>query len=363
MHEVKAQLDELEAQIMTALKAVDLGEKRHRVIELDILMGEPDFWNDQKRAQQITREASHTRTFVERWERLQKDLKELIEMFPTIDPEVDPEAVAEYRDMVEKLAKEWRSLEIQTFLSGKYDDHSAILSIHAGTGGKDAQDFAEMLMRMYLRWAEKHGLKAVILDESYGEEVGLKSATIEIDGEFTYGYLKSENGVHRLVRQSPFNAKNSRETSFVLVEVLPEISDAEEFEIKKEDLRVDTYRSSAPGGQNVQKTDSAIRITHLPTGIVVACQTERSQLQNKEHAMKVLASKLADMMEHEHANTLSDLKGGKVAMSWGNQIRSYVLHPYKMIKDHRTDYEEHNAEPVLDGEIDGFIESYLKQER
>ncbi len=363
MHEVKTHLDELETQITMALKAIDLEEKRHRVIELETLTQEPDFWNDQKRAQQVTREASHTRTFIDQWEHLQKDLKELIEMFPTIDPETDPDSAVEYKTMVEKLAKDWRVLEIQTFLSGKYDDHSAILSIHAGTGGKDAQDFAEILMRMYLRWAEKHELKATILDQSQGEEVGLKSATILIDGEFTYGYLKSENGVHRLVRQSPFNAKNSRETSFVLVEVLPEISDAEEFEIKKDDLRVDTYRSSAPGGQNVQKTDSAIRITHIPTGIVVACQTERSQLQNKEHAMKVLASKLADMMEREHAKELSDLKGGKVEVSWGNQIRSYVLHPYKMIKDHRTDYEEHNAEPVFDGEIDGFIEAYLKQEK
>ncbi len=363
MHEVKTHLDELETQITTALKAIDLVEKRHRVIELETLTQEPDFWSDQKRAQQVTREASHTRTFIDQWEHLQKDLKELIEMFPTIDPETDPDGATEYKTMVEKLAKDWRVLEIQTFLSGKYDDHSAILSIHAGTGGKDAQDFAEILMRMYLRWAEKHELKATILDQSQGEEVGLKSATILIEGEFTYGYLKSENGVHRLVRQSPFNAKNSRETSFVLVEVLPEISDAEEFEIKKDDLRVDTYRSSAPGGQNVQKTDSAIRITHIPTGIVVACQTERSQLQNKEHAMKVLASKLADMMEREHAKELSDLKGGKVEVSWGNQIRSYVLHPYKMIKDHRTDYEEHNAEPVFDGEIDGFIEAYLKQEK
>ncbi len=362
MHEVKTQLDELETQIATALKAVDLDTKRHRIIELDILMGEQEFWNDQKRAQQITREASHTRTFVEKWDRLQHDLRELQELFPTIDPETDSATADEYKTMVEKLTKDWRALEIQTFLSGKYDDHSAILSIHAGTGGKDAQDFAEILMRMYLRWAENHELKATILDQSQ-EEVGLKSATILIEGEFTYGYLKSENGVHRLVRQSPFNAKNSRETSFVLVEVLPEISDAEEFEIKKDDLRVDTYRSSAPGGQNVQKTDSAIRITHLPTGLVVACQTERSQLQNKEHAMKVLASKLADMMEREHAKELSDLKGTKVEVSWGNQIRSYVLHPYKMIKDHRTDYEEHNAEPVLNGEIDGFIEAYLKQEK
>lgn len=363
MHELKTQLDELQTQITTALKAVDLEAKRLRITELEVLMQEPDFWNDQKKAQEVTREASHARTFVERWRALQENLKELQELFPTIDPETDPQSVEEYKTMIEKLQKDWRGLEIQTFLSGKYDANSAILSIHAGTGGKDAQDFAEMLMRMYLRWAEKHEFKATILDESFAEDVGLKSATIAIDGPFVYGYLKSENGVHRLVRQSPFNAKNSRETSFVLVEILPEIVNAEEIDIKKDDLRVDTYRSSAPGGQNVQKTDSAIRITHLPTGIVVACQTERSQLQNKEHAMMVLASKLADMMEREHAKTLSDLKGGKVEVSWGNQIRSYVLHPYKMIKDHRTDHEERNVEPVLDGEIDGFIESYLKQEK
>ncbi|MFA7278404.1 MAG: peptide chain release factor 2, partial [Candidatus Gracilibacteria bacterium] len=357
MHEVKTQLDELQTQITTALKAIDLDTRRHRIIELEILMQESDFWNDQKKAQDISREASHTRTFVERWEKLQQDLKELQELFPTIDPETDPTTAQEYKAMVAKLAQDWRALEIQTFLNGKYDTNNVILSLHAGTGGKDAQDFAEMLMRMYLRWAEKHEFKATILDQSQGEEVGLKSADILIEGEFAYGYLKSENGVHRLVRQSPFNAKASRETSFVLIEVLPEISDAAQIDIKKDDLRVDTYRSSAPGGQNVQKTDSAIRITHLPTNIVVSCQTERSQLQNKETAMKILAAKLADMMERAHAKTLSDLKGGKIEMSWGNQIRSYVLHPYKMVKDHRTDYEERNVEPILDGDIDGFIEA------
>lgn len=363
MHEVKTQLDELQTQITTALKAIDLDTRRHRIIELEILMQESDFWNDQKKAQDISREASHTRTFVERWEKLQQDLKELQELFPTIDPETDPTTAQEYKAMVAKLAQDWRALEIQTFLNGKYDTNNVILSLHAGTGGKDAQDFAEMLMRMYLRWAEKHEFKATILDQSQGEEVGLKSADILIEGEFAYGYLKSENGVHRLVRQSPFNAKASRETSFVLIEVLPEISDAAQIDIKKDDLRVDTYRSSAPGGQNVQKTDSAIRITHLPTNIVVSCQTERSQLQNKETAMKILAAKLADMMERAHAKTLSDLKGGKIEMSWGNQIRSYVLHPYKMVKDHRTDYEERNVEPILDGDIDGFIEAFLKQEK
>ncbi len=363
MYEVKAQLDTLQTQISTALKAIDLDEKRQRITELEVQMQEPDFWNDQKRAQDISREASHARTFVDKWEQLQKDLRELTELAPTINEEEDPASAKELTTMVEKLQKDWRSLEIQTFFNGRYDDHSAILSIHAGTGGKDAQDFADMLMRMYLRWAERHDVKATIVDQSAGEEVGLKSATILMQGEFAYGYLKSENGVHRLVRQSPFNAKASRETSFVLIEILPEISDASEIDIKKDDLRVDTYRSSAPGGQNVQKTDSAIRITHLPTNIVVSCQTERSQLQNKETAMKILQGKLADMMEREHAKTLSDLKGGKVEMSWGNQIRSYVLHPYKMVKDHRTDYEERNVEPILDGEIDGFIEAFLKQEK
>lgn len=363
MHELKTQLEGLETQITTALKAIDLDVKRHRVIELDILMQEPDFWSDQKRAQQISREASHTRTFIERWEKLQSDLAELKEIFPTIDAENDTQSVGEFHGMVEKLQKDWRGLEIQTFLSGKYDDHSVILSIHAGTGGKDAQDFADMLLRMYLRWAEKHSFSTKILDQSSGEEVGLKSVTVAIEGEYVYGYLKSENGVHRLVRQSPFNAKNSRETSFVLVEVLPEITEGAEIEIQRDDLRIDTYRSSAPGGQNVNKTDSAVRITHLPTGLVVSCQTERSQLQNKEHSMKILAAKLADMMEREQAKELSDLKGGKIEMSWGNQIRSYVIHPYKMIKDHRTDYEERNVEPVLDGEIDGFIEAFLKQEK
>ncbi len=363
MHEVTSQLDLLQTQISTALKAIDLNEKRQKIVLLEENMQDPGFWNDQKRAQQITREASHTRTFIERWEKLQKDLKELHELVPTIDVDHDPTSVREFTQMVMQLAKDWRALEIQTFLNGKYDANSAILSIHAGTGGKDAQDFADMLMRMYLRWTEKHEFKATILDQSMGEEVGLKSAMILIEGELAYGYLKGENGVHRLVRQSPFNAKASRETSFVLIEILPEISDDMEIDIKKDDLRVDTYRSSAPGGQNVQKTDSAIRITHLPTNIVVTCQTERSQLQNKEHAMKVLHAKLVDMMEREQAKTLSDIKGGKVEMSWGNQIRSYVLHPYKMIKDHRTDYEERNVEPVLDGDIDGFIEAYLKQEK
>ncbi len=363
MHELRTQLEDLQTQIHKALKALDLEEKRHKVVQLDLVMQEPDFWDDQKHAQQISREASHTRTFVAAWEKLQKDLQELLDLEPSVHSEEDPETAEEFSEMVATLQRDWRVLEIRTFLNGKYDDHSAILSIHAGTGGKDAQDFAEILMRMYLRWAEKHNFKVAILDQSSGEEVGLKSATISIEGEFVYGYLKGENGVHRLVRHSPFNAKGSRETSFVLIEVLPEISSSSEIEIKKDDLRIDTYRSSAPGGQNVQKTDSAIRITHLPTGLVVACQTERSQLQNKEHCMTILASRLADMMEREHAQTLSDLKGGKVEMSWGNQIRSYVLHPYKMVKDHRTDHEEHSVEPIFDGDIDGFIESFLKQEK
>lgn len=363
MHELKQPLEELQRQIATAFESVDLESKSRELDTLEKKMQEPGFWDDQSRAREISQEASHLREFVESWKRLAEDAKTLGDLFATVHAEENPEGAEEFREMFDDLEKRWKKLEIQTFLNGKYDRSNVIMTIHAGTGGKDAMDFTEMLLRMYMRFCERHGFETQILDQSPGEEVGIKSVIILMKGLYAYGSLKSENGVHRLVRLSPFNTAHSRETSFVLVEILPELPDNEDLAIQPDDLRVDLFRSSGPGGQNVNKTESAVRITHLPTGLVVACQTERSQFQNKEHAMKILKAKLADLMQREQAATLNELKGGKIEMSWGNQIRSYVLHPYKLVKDHRTDYEEKTPDSVLNGEIDGFIEAFLKQKK
>jgi len=370
MHEYKAKIDKLKEFIEKGFKSQNIDAKKAEAVELENEMAAPDFWSDTEKAQSVAKKASALRASIKKWEGVRADITELTELFPEIKPEEDEAGAEDFKRMVDELELRWDSLDVETFLSGKYDRMAAVLSIHAGTGGTDAQDFAEMLMRMYLRYAEKteqHGeiaWSARVLDETRGDEAGMKSVTVLIEGEFAYGYLKGENGVHRLVRLSPFNSGNTRETSFVLVEVLPDISgsvDEAAFKIDEKDLRVDTFRSSGPGGQNVNKTDSAVRITHTPTGLVATCQTERSQLQNKEHAMKILRARLADMMEKEKASELSELKGGKVEMSWGNQIRSYVLHPYKMVKDHRTGYEEGNPEAVLDGELWGFVEAELRK--
>lgn len=359
MHELKAQLEELRGFIKDALKKVDLPAKRKTVEELNAEMQKEDFWDNQERAQEVSQRASNLAKLIETWEGIDGECEELLGLFPEIHPEKDEKAAEEFREMVKKLAENWRKLEISTFLSGKYDENNAIVSIHAGTGGTDAQDFAEMLLRMYLRYAERMEFATEILDKSVGDEAGIKSCTFAVKGQFAYGYLKGEGGVHRLVRLSPFNTKHTRETSFVLVEVIPEISHAD-MEVKDEDLRVDVFRAGGHGGQSVNTTDSAVRITHVPTGLVAQSQNERSQLQNKQQAMKVLHARLAALMEEQQAAELSELRGGKTEMSWGNQIRSYVLHPYKMVKDHRTDYEESNPDAVLDGELDGFIEAELK---
>lgn len=370
MHEYKAKLETLKEFIERGYASQDIPAKKE---ELGVLMGEmsaSDFWNNKENAQKVSKKASHLEKVIEKWEKLREDVAEFSELVKEISPEKDPAGADEFKKMVDDLEKKWDIVEVETFLGGKYDGMSAILSIHTGAGGTDAQDFAEMLFRMYLRYVEKyeeHGeipWKATILDESKGEEAGIKSATVLVEGPYAYGYLKGESGVHRLVRLSPFNAGNTRETSFVLVEILPDISSAssgEDLVIEEKDLRIDTYRSSGPGGQSVNKTDSAVRVTHIPTGLVVACQNERSQLQNREQAMKVLKAKLADLMVKEKASEIAELKGKKVEMSWGNQIRSYVLHPYKMVKDHRTDYQENDPDKVLDGSLWGFVEAELKK--
>ncbi len=361
MHEIKARLKEIRALAEQGVKKVDLPEKKEELKRLNEEMQEENFWDDTEHAQEASRRHSDLTKLIETWEGLFEEIDELTDLLPEISPEKDEQAAKEFRQMADDLEKSWRKLEIFTFLNGKYDQNGAIVSIHAGTGGTDAQDFAEMLMRMYLRYAERMGFEAVILDKSDGEEAGIKSCVIAVRGQFSYGYLKGEAGVHRLVRLSPFNSKGTRETSFVLVEVLPEIHRSQQVEISPEDLKIDVFRSGGSGGQSVNTTDSAVRITHIPTGLVVSCQNERSQLQNKEQAMAILHARLMDLMEKQQAKELSDLKGATKDIAWGNQIRSYVLHPYKMVKDHRTGYEESDPDAVLNGELDGFIEAELKK--
>ena len=305
-------------------------------------------------------ELATLRARVETWRGLEQqvsDVAELLEMaMAENDDSVGPGADSELNAVDKKL----RDLEFQLQLSGPYDSRNAILAVHAGAGGTDSQDWAEMLFRMYLRWAERRGFSTEVLDVAEGEEAGIKSATIEINGPYAFGYLQSERGVHRLVRQSPFNASSARQTSFAKVEVLPEVDAAGEIEIAPDDVKIDVFRSSGAGGQNVQKNSTAVRLTHLPTGIVVTCQNERSQGRNRDSAMKVLESRLLEIELNRREEEKARLKGKHVDMSFGSQIRNYVLHPYKMVKDVRTDYETSDTIAVLDGEIDPFIEAYLK---
>jgi peptide chain release factor 2 len=304
------------------------------------------------------RQITGLRSQVDGWEAMRSQVDDLIEL-NELAGEDDESMNVEIRDQTDALAGQLDRMEIQLLLSGEYDDHDAILAVHASTGGVDAQDWAEMLTRMYLRWAEKRGFQTTILDWTEGEEAGIKSATIEIRGSYAYGYCKAEAGTHRLVRLSPFDAAHRRHTAFALVEVLPAVEDDAEVEIKDDDIRIDTYRSSGAGGQHVNKTSSAIRITHFPTGIVVTCQDERSQLQNRESAFKILRSKLVELKLREQAEERSRLKGEHVSEGWGSRIRSYVLQPYTMVTDHRTEFSTANVQAVLDGDIDPLVDAYL----
>ncbi len=302
------------------------------------------------------RQLAEQKKVVERWRGVEKRAADAAELISLGDSSLQAEIESE----VEKLASRLDEMELEVAFSGEYDARNAILSIHAGAGGTESQDWAQMLMRMYLRWAERRGYGAEVLDVSPGEEAGIKSAVIGVNGDYATGYLKSEHGVHRLVRLSPFDADHARHTSFALVEVLPEAEADVDVKIEPDDLRVDVFRSSGPGGQHMQKTSSAVRLTHLPTGLVVSCQSERSQHQNKEIALKILRSRLLDLELVKRAEERAKLKGKRIAAGWGNQIRSYVLHPYKMVKDHRTDYQTSDTDAVLDGELDDFITAYLR---
>ena len=299
---------------------------------------------------------SALRDEVESWHNLEGRIGDALELAQLEDESLRAELESE----TETLEAEISQREFLAMLSGKYDQGDALLAIHAGAGGTDSQDWAEMLQRMYLRWAESHGYKTEILDTSLGEEAGIKSTTIAVDGRYAFGYLRPEKGVHRLVRLSPFDAAHRRHTSFALVEVLPQVEDDTSIELNSNDLRIDTYRSAGAGGQNVQKNDTAVRITHIPTGIVVTCQNERSQVQNRENATRVLRARLLEIKQQEQAEHLAELRGEFQKVEWGSQIRSYVLHPYQMVKDHRTNHETGNAQSVLDGDIDSFIEAYLR---
>lgn len=335
----------------------DLPAKQQELHELELTSADPDLWNDPQAAQRLMRRLTSVRAQVDRWYSLKRQASDLLELneLAREDESLAEEISAEAESFLQQLEQ----LELELLLTGPYDDHDAILAIHAGTGGVDAQDWAEMLLRMYLRWASKRGFQAQVLDTTEGEEAGIKSATIEIRGPNAYGYVKSEAGTHRLVRLSPFDAAHRRHTAFALVEVLPQVEDDTELQINDDDLRVDTYRSSGAGGQHVNKTDSAVRITHLPTGIVVTCQNERSQIQNREAAMKILRARLVELKLREREEEQSRIKGDHVAVGWGNRIRSYVLHPYTMVSDHRTEYSTGNIQAVLEGEIDPFVEAYL----
>jgi len=313
-------------------------------------------WNDPERAQETMRQLARVREEVQSWGGLNRRLAEALELTDLGDEGLRAEMELE----AEAIRAEVERRELEALLSGPYDRDNAFLSIHAGAGGTDSQDWASMLQRMYLRWAEERGYKAEILDQAEGEEAGLKSVTMAVNGENAYGYLRAEKGVHRLVRLSPFDSAHRRHTSFALVEAYPEVERDDEIKINPADLRIDTFRSAGAGGQNVQKNETAIRITHVPTGIVVTCQNERSQTQNRENAMRVLRARLLDLRRQEQEEERARLKGEHVKAEWGSQIRSYVLHPYQLVKDHRTGFESSNTTAVLNGAIDGFIEAYLR---
>lgn len=358
MEEIKKQSTQLGKDIATALAKLNIVGLEERSAELARQIAEPDFWADNVRAQEVSRQHAALQQQITPWRSLEKQAADITEFAALGDTTMKGELQAQLADAVATFER--LSFDLQ--FSGPYDNHNVILRLYAGAGGTDAQDWAEMLQRMYLRWVDAQpGYKAEIVEQSAGEEAGIKSATIAVTGPFAYGKLKSEHGVHRLVRLSPFNADNLRQTSFAMVEVLPQIDEPKELEINDDDLRIDVFRAGGHGGQSVNTTDSAVRITHLPTNIVVSIQNERSQLQNKETAMKILRSKLAQLQLEQHKERIDELRGPSQSAEWGNQIRNYVMHPYTLVKDTRTKHEERDVQAVLDGAIEPFITAFLQQ--
>lgn len=355
MQPLEKRIVALKTAITESMQRLDIDGKSSKLAGIDKQLAVPEVWNNPANAQELSKQAASLRQTVEPWQMLNAQVNDIAELMEMGDDSMQKEFELQLTALENELVERKKDL----LYGGPFDDHDAILRITAGVGGTDAQDWAEMLERMYLRWAEKSGMQTTSTERSTGEEAGIKTSVIEVSGTFAYGKLRSEHGVHRLVRLSPFNSDNLRQTSFALVEVLPRIDAPDEVVIDDKDLKIDVYRAGGHGGQSVNTTDSAVRVTHLPTNTVVAIQNERSQLQNKETAMRILRSKLAQLQMEQHAESLSDLKAGESA-NWGSQIRNYVLHPYTMVKDTRTKFEDKDAKSVLDGKLDGFMTSYLE---
>ena len=358
--ELRLKLEGLASAIDDLAGSIGLTQLRREAEELDAQASAPGFWDNMEFAQKMTQKAAGVKGKIEAYEKLQSDYQDTLTLIELADEAEDLDLLEECQAGVETVVNSIESQRLATLLSGEYDNKNVILTFQAGTGGTEAQDWTEMLYRLYTRWAERHGYKYNILDYQDGDEAGIKSASIEIIGENAYGYLKSENGVHRLVRISPFDSSGRRQTSFSALEVIPQLDNNTEVDIRPEDIKMDVFRSSGAGGQHINKTSSAVRLTHIPTGIVVACQNERSQFQNRDKCMEMLKSKLVKIKEQEHLDKLSDIKGTQAQIAWGSQIRSYVFMPYTLAKDTRTGYESGNIQAVMDGEIDGFINAYLQ---
>ena len=361
-YETHKAVEDAQQTLADLSESLDLEGRKKRIAEIDEIISAPDFWNNPEGGQAIMQEKKRLESKVDKYNALAGKMEDLEVMIELAKEEPDADLEQDIVDTLAEITKELDAFELETILNGDYDDNNAILSIHPGAGGTESQDWAEMLYRMYVRWAERHGYKVEVLDYLDGDEAGIKSVTMLIEGENAYGYLKSEKGVHRMVRISPFDASGRRHTSFTAVEVMPEVENDTTIEIDDKDLKVDTYRSSGAGGQHVNKTESAVRITHIPTGIVVQCQNERSQIQNRATAMKMLTSRLVEEKIKQQEAEIARLQGEQQDIGWGSQIRSYVFHPYTLVKDHRTNFEKGNVGAVMDGEIDEFINAWLKQQ-
>jgi len=355
MDNLITRLSDMQNHVEALMERLNIEAKAYEIVELEKEASEPNFWNDSEAARKKMQRMSRLKNQVSKWQATIQRLNDAVEL-----AELGDDMLEEIGAETEALTTIVDKLSFEAMLPGEYDNEDAILSIHAGAGGTEAQDWAAMLERMYLRWMEQNGYKVDIIDKTYGEEAGIKSVTLHVSGDYAYGYLQSEQGVHRLVRISPYDANSRRHTSFAKVELYPDIADDIEIEISDQDIRVDVYRASGPGGQSVNTTDSAVRITHVPTGIVVQSQNQKSQLQNKEQALQVLKARLFELERQKQEEEISALKGENVDAGWGNQIRSYVLHPYQMVKDLRTRHESGNTQAVLDGKLDEFMESYLR---